>query len=112
MTCFLFQSVLVTLLAVALAMYLTRKSLKQGTSPPPASAPPAPSTPAPAKQPEEVTVFNTSMDFFDTFQTVENFEEMSKKDFNILIAMFRLEAPTSGRRTKVQFMEAQFSGIT
>ena len=55
-TCFAFQSVLVTLLAVALAMYLTRKSLKQGTSPP-AAAPPAPSTPAPAKQPEEVTDF-------------------------------------------------------
>ena len=35
-----------------------------------------------------------------------------KWEFNILIAMFRLEAPTSGRRTKVQFMEAQFSGIT
>merc|ERR1719507_1886020 len=47
------QSVLVTLLAVALAMYLTRKSLKQGTSPP-SAAPPAPSTPVPAKQPEEV----------------------------------------------------------
>merc|ERR1712107_511930 len=30
------QSVLVTLLAVALATYLTRKSLKQGSSPPPA----------------------------------------------------------------------------
>ena len=51
-----FQSVLVTLLAVALATYLTRKSLKQGSSPPPASAPPAPSTPVPAKQPEEVIV--------------------------------------------------------
>jgi len=47
------QSVLVTLLAVILAMFLTRKSLKPGTSPP-AAAPPAPSTPAPAKQPEEV----------------------------------------------------------
>ena len=57
LTCFVFQSVLVTLLAVTLAMYLTRKSLKQGTSPP-AAAPPAPSTPAPAKQPEEVTLFS------------------------------------------------------
>ena len=62
----MFQSVLVTLLAVALAMYLTRKSLKQGTSPP-AAAPPAPSTPAPAKQPEEVTLFSLS-------ESPENFE--------------------------------------
>ena len=63
-----FQSVLVTLLAVALATYLTRKSLKQGSSPPPASAPPAPSTPVPAKQPEEVIIDHDCEDCEVSFQ--------------------------------------------
>ena len=62
----MFQSVLVTLLAVILAMFLTRKSLKPGTSPP-AAAPPAPSTPAPAKQPEEVTYFMECQNLFKLF---------------------------------------------
>ena len=77
------QSVLVTLLAVALAMYLTRKSLKQGTSPP-AAAPPAPSTPVPAKQPEEVNNhFNLELD---------------TGHISTIFSIYSLMIPGSGRR--------------
>ena len=77
------QSVLVTLLAVALAMYLTRKSLKQGTSPP-AAAPPAPSTPVPAKQPEEVN---------NHFSL-----ELDTGHISIIFSIYSLMIPGSGRR--------------
>ena len=113
MSCFVFQSVVVTLLAVALAMYLTRKSLKQGTSPP-AAAPPAPSTPAPAKQPEEVKDF-IPMDLQLGLELILLFPRVLKtlmsQTNSISTHEFRLVAPTSGPRTRVRYTEAQFSGV-